>query len=131
MTLGITLFHLCLFNTDSVQASLRSFLIPFLGSLAVLSPLLLLFLRRLFDLKDLDNSSVWSYVGSEQGFQQLRGMLMWSRVPVRLEHVLPSEIQQSCSSQFIVDHFYDHSSFLVSVLYQYQQEGAVVLSRLS
>ena len=130
LTLGITLLHVWLFNKDPVQASFRSFLIPFLGSLAVFSPLLLLFLRRLFELKDLDNS-VWSYVGSEEGFQQLREMLKWSRVQVHLEHVLPPQIGQSDSSQFIVDHFYEHSSAFLSILYQYQRQGAVVLSRLS
>ena len=130
LTLGITLFQVWLFNKDPVQASFRSFLIPFLGSLAVLSPLLLLLLHRLFELKDLDNLS-WSYVGSEDGFQQLRDMLKWSRVQVHLEHVLPSQINQSCSSQFVVDHFYDHSSVLLSALYKFQRKGYVVLSRLS
>lgn len=131
LTLGITLFHIWLFNKDPAQATLRSFLIPFLGSLAVLSPLLLLLLRRFFQLKDLDNNSVWSYVGSEEGFQQLREMLKWSRVPVHLEHVLPLQISHSCSSQFIVDHFYDHPPALLAALYRFQQQGAVVLTRLS
>ena len=130
LTLGITLFHIWLFNKDPAQATLRSFLIPFLGSLAVLSPLLLLLLRRLLGLKDLDNHMVWSYVGSEEGFQQLRGMLKWSRVQVRLEHVLPQQLSQSNSSQYIVDHFYDHSFALLSTLYHFQRQGAAVLSRL-
>ena len=130
LTLGITLFQVWLFNKDPVQASFRSFLIPFLGSLAVLSPLLLLLLHRLFELKDLDNLC-WSYVGSEDGFQQLRDMLKWSRVQVRLEHIFPSEVEQSCSSQFVVDHFYGHSPVLLSALYKFQRKGRVVLSRLS
>ena len=57
LTLGITLFQVWLFNKDPVQASFRSFMIPFLGSLAVLSPLLLLLLHRLFELKDLDSGT--------------------------------------------------------------------------
>ena len=88
-------------------------------------------MRRFFELKDLDNNSVWSYVGSEEGFQQLREMLKWSRVPVHLEHVLPLQISHSCSSQFIVDHFYDHPPALLAALYRFQQQGAVVLTRLS
>ena len=130
LTLGITLFQVWLFNKDPVQASFRSFLIPFLGSLAVLSPLLLLLLRRLFELKDLDNSS-WSYIGSEEGFQKLGDMLKWSRVQVHLEHVLPSQINQSFSSQFVVDCFHGHSPELLSTLCHFQRQGAVVLSRLS
>ena len=129
LTLVITLFHVWIFNQDPAQASFRSFLIPFLGSLAVLSPLLLLLLRRLFELKDLDNSS-WSYLGSEEGFQQLVDMLKWSRVQVRLERVLPSQINQSISSRFIVDHFYIHSPALLTSLYQLQRQGVVVLNRL-
>ena len=114
---------------DPVQASFRSFLF-LLGSLAVLSPLLLLLLRRLFELKDLDNSS-WSYIGSEEGFQKLGDMLKWSRVQVHLEHVLPSQINQSFSSQFVVDYFYGHSPELLSTLCHFQRQGAVVISRLS
>ena len=130
LTLVFTLFHIWIFDRDPAQASFRSFLIPFLGSLSVLSPLLLELLRRLFELKDLDNLS-WSYIGSEEGFQQLGDMLKWSRLQVRLEHVLPSQINQSSSSRFIVDHFYSHSPVLLSALYQLQRKGAVVLSRLS
>ena len=130
LMLVITLFDLWLFNKYPAQASFRSFLIPFMGSLAVLSPPLVLLLRRLFEIKDLDNNTVWSYVGSEEGFQQLRRMLKWSRVPVHLEHVPPLRLSQSFSCCYIVDHFYDHSSDLLSTLYKFQQQGAVVLSRL-
>ena len=130
LTLGITLLRIWLFNDYPVQASFRSFLIPFLVLLAVTSPLLILLLRRLFELNDLSSNSVWSYVGSEDGFRQLQKMLKWSRVHVILEHVLPHQISQSCSSQFIVNHFYDHSSSLLSALYRLQQQGSVVINRL-
>ena len=85
------------------------------------SPLLLLLLSRLFELKDLDNT-VWSYVGSEEGFQQLRGMLKFSRVPVHLEHVLPLHISRSTSSQFVVDHFYDHSSVYCQIFINFSSK---------
>ena len=127
--LGITL-DLCFLISIRLRLLFRSFLILFKGFAAVLSPPLVLLLRRLFELKDLDNNTVWSYVGSEEGFQQLRRMLKWSRVPVHLEHVPPLRLSQSFSCCYIVDHFYDHSSDLLSTLYKFQRQGAVVLSRL-
>ena len=51
-TLAITLLHIWLFDQNPVQASFRSFLIPFLGSLAILSPVLQLMLRRFFALQE-------------------------------------------------------------------------------
>ena len=47
LTLGIILLYIWLFNQNPVQSSFRSFLIPFLGSLAVLSPVVQITIFRL------------------------------------------------------------------------------------
>ena len=131
LTLGITLFHVWLLNQNSIQASFRSFLFPFLGSLAVLSPLVQLIICRLTALQDHDRNSVWSYIGSEAGCRQLQEMLKWSRVRVRIEHVLPQHLNQSSSSLYIVDNFYTHPGHLLKSLCRSEQDGSTILSRLS
>ena len=82
-------------------------------------------------LRDLRQNSVWSYIGSDAGFQQLQDMLTWTRVQVSLEHVLPHQINQNSTSQYIVDHFHEQSSAVLEKLYRCQKKGSVVLSRLA
>ena len=131
LTLGITLLHNWLFNQNPVQASFRSFLIPFLGSLAVLSPIIQLTICRLSAVRDRGINATWTYVGSELGFQQLEGMLKWSRVQVRMEHVFPENLSKIFSANFIVDRFYGQPPSTLKALSHYQSKGSVVLSRLS
>lgn len=131
LTLGITLLHIWIFVQNPVQASFRSFLIPYLGSLSVLSSLIQLTISRLSAIQDRDRNSVWFYVGSEAAFRQLEVMLKWSRVSVRIEHVLPHHLKQCRSSNYIVDQFHEQSPAVLKLLFQYQQQGSTVLSRLS
>lgn len=131
LTLSITLLHIWLFNKNPVQSSFRSFLIPFLGALAVLSSLAQLTICQLSEIQSKDRNSTWSYVGSKLGFQQLQDMLKWSRVRVRVEHILPDVLGETFSSHFIVDQFHGQPSRVLNILYQYQLQGAVILNRLS
>ena len=116
LTLGITLFHIFLFNQNPVQATSRSFLIPFLGSLAILSQFIQLTIHRFLAIQAQDRNSTWSYVGSVSGFHQLKKMLKWSRINVRIEHVHPSLLSETLSSQFIVDQFHDQPSGVLKTL---------------
>lgn len=131
LTLGITLLHIWTFDQNPVQASLRSFLIPYLGSLSILSPLVQMTISRLSAMQDRDRNSVWSYVGSEAAFQQLQDMLKWSRVTVRIEHILPHQLNQNLSSNYIVDQFHEQPPAVLEILYKFQQQGSAVLNRLS
>ena len=99
LTLGITLLHIWLFNQNPVQASFRSFLIPFLGSLAVLSPFLQLTISRLSAIGDGDSNPTWAYVGSNSGFQRLQKLLRWSRMRIRFEHVRPENLSKTFFSK--------------------------------
>ena len=130
LTLGITLLHIWLFGKNPVQATFRSFLIPFLASLGLLSLMVQFSLRYLIFTQQQSQGLLWSYVGSSDGYQRLRQMLRWSRLPVQLEHVLPEEVTLTSSGQFVIDRFYDQSSFLLETLVLLQQQGSVVLNRL-
>lgn len=131
LTLGITLLHIWLFNQNPVQASFRSFLIPFLGSLAVLSPFLQLTLCRLSVIRDRVTNSTWTYVGSDLGFQQLQEMLKWSRLHVHVEHVRPENLSKTFSARYVVTRFHDQPADVLEVLWQYQLKGSLILSRLA
>ena len=131
LTLSITLLHVWLFNKNPVQASFRSFLIPFLGSLAVLSPFVLLTIHRLSAIKCQDRNLTWSYVGSDLGFCKLKDMLKWSRVNVVVKHVSPHSIGEAFCYQYIIDNFHNQPSDVLRVLSGHQLRGSVVLSRLA
>ena len=75
LTLGITLLHIWFFNQNPVQVTFRSFLIPFLGSLAISSPFLQLTICRLSAIQGRGRNSSWTYVGSDLEFQRLQAML--------------------------------------------------------
>ena len=130
LTLGITLFHIFLFNQNPAQATSRSFLIPFLGSLAVLSQFVQLAIHRFLAIQAQDRNSTWSYVGSCSGFHKLKKMLRWSRVSVRVEHVQSSLLGETLSSKFIIEQFHGLPSSVLKSLSQYQSKGYVILSRL-
>ena len=131
LTLGITLLHVWLFSKNPVQASFRSFLIPFLGALAVLSPFVQLIIRRLSAIKGQDRNLTWSYVGSDRGFCQLKEMLKWSRVHVFVKHVSPNKLGETFCYQYIVDNFHNQPSDVLRVLSRRQLQGSVILSRLA
>ena len=131
LTLSITLLNLWLFSQNPFQSPFRSFLITFLGSLAISSPLLQLAICRLSAIRDRDGNSTWTYVGSDLGFQQLQEMLKWSRIYVHIEHVLPDNLCEVFSAQCIVDQFYGQPVNVLKVLSRYQSKGSLILSRLA
>ena len=57
LTLSITLLHIWLFNQNPVRDLFGSFLIPFLGSLSILSPFVQLAISRLSAIRDRDRAS--------------------------------------------------------------------------
>ena len=131
LTLGTTLLHIWLFNQNSVQSSFRSFLIPFLGSLAVSSIFIQLTIRRLSAVQDRGSDSTWSYVGSVLGYQRLQHRLKWSRVRIQLEHVHPENLSKTFPTKSVVDQFHGQHPSLLKVQFQYQLRGSVICTRLA
>ena len=131
LTLAITLLHILLFNPNPVQASFHSLLIPFLGLLAFFSLLLQLIISRLSEIQDQDRNSLWFYVGSDSSFQQLQELLEWTRLHVRLSHVIPEHLADVFASRYIVDQFHSLPSDVLKNLSQYQAEGSLILNRLA
>ena len=130
VTLGITILHLWLFNRNPVQATFRSFLLPFLGSLAVVSSLLQIFLGRILSAIESAENQLWIFVGSEAVFEQLQHSLRWSRLPVSLLYESPNQFITSSHQFIVVDDFDAQSADVLQHLLQLQQQGSTILSRL-
>ena len=131
VTLGITILHLWLFNRSPVEATFRSFLLPFLGSLAVVSSLLQLLLSGVFSATDPYENYSWTFVGSSAGFEQLQESLQWSRLPVGLLHATSEQLITSSTQLIVVDDFAAQGADVLEHLLRLQQQGATVLPRLS
>ena len=131
ITLMITVTHTWLFSQNPVQASFRSFFLPFLGSLALFSPLVQLLLCRVLECHDTKKYLPWTYIGSNEGYQYLQSLLEWSRVRVRLDHLMPCQLHAVSTGLIVVDCFYEKPHSFLKSLYQFQQNGSIVLTRLS
>ncbi len=131
VTLGITILHLWLFNRSPVEATFRSFLLPFLGSLAVVSSLLQISLSGFFSATDPYENYYWTFVGSAAGFEQLQQSLKWSRLPVGLLHATPGQLIESSPQLIVVDDFGAQGADVLEHLLRLQQQGSTVLPRLS
>lgn len=127
----ITILHLWLFNHNPVEATFRSFLLPFLGMLAVVSFSLQLLLGRLFAAKVLSKNCLWTFIGTANDFQQLLQSLQWSRLPVSIYHATPGQLITSSPQFIVVDDFNTLGPDILKYLLQLQQNGSTVLSRLS
>ena len=126
--LGITLLHLWLFNHQSVEATLRSFLIPFLGLLAILSSSFQFILNRVFSRQDSSGKQVWSFVGSVHVFNELQNSLRWSRLPVSLVHILPYELRQMAPEYIVVEEISMQDSEVLGDLLVLQQNGSFIIN---
>ena len=102
-----------------------------MGLLGVISPLVQLTIYRLSVVRNRDNHSIWTYVGSELGFQRLQELLKWSRVHVQFEHVHPENLSKTISTKYVVDRFHGQHSGLLKALSNYQLRGFAVYSRLA
>ena len=131
VTLGITVLHLWLFNRNPVEATFRSFLLPFLGSLAVVSFSAQLMLARVVSATGSSENHLWRFVGSSAGFEQLQQSLQWSRLPVSLLRATPKQLIASSPQLIVVDDFNAEDSDVLQHLLQLQQTGSTVLSRMS
>lgn len=131
VTLGITILHLWLFNRSPVEATFRSFLLPFLGSLAVISSLLQISLSGVLSATDPYENSSWAFVGSAAGFERLQQSLQWSRLPVSLFHATLGHLIASSPRFIVIDDFSAQADDVLKHLLLLQQEGSIVLPRLS
>lgn len=131
VSLGFTIVHLWLFNQNLVDATLRSFLLPFLGVLAILSPLAQLIVIRVAACKETSRNILWSFVGSLDGFERLKQSLQWTRIPVTLDYISLAKLTEISPQFVVVEDFNSQAPDTLNCLLQLQQNGSIVFSRFN
>ena len=131
LILGASIFHSWLLNQSVEEATFRSFLIPFLGSLAVLSSAVQA-LVTYFSINHIsETSSVWYFVGTSAAYDQLLHKLQWTRLKVSLVHHSLESLKNINPLQIVVEDLYTQDPDTLRTLLYYQQHGATVMSRLA
>jgi len=125
LTLGFVLLHFWLFNRDPVLATFRSFLIPFMGAVAILSPLTQLLLQKI--IVGVNQIRVWNFVGTSEGFRELRSELEWTRVPVKITHVSDDQFNLMNKEGLIVQDVDRLPPLIHKKLLRLQYEGVLIL----
>ena len=125
LTLSVVLLHFWLFNRDPVLATFRSFLIPFMAVVAILSPLVQLILQRI--IAGVNQAKIWSYVGTTEGFRQLLHELEWTRVPVKISRITDDQLALKKDEGLIVQDVDKLSPSIHEKLLRLQYEGILIL----
>ena len=125
ITLSVVLLHFWLFNRDPVLATFRSFLIPFMGAVAILSPLTQLILQQI--IVGVNQARVWNFVGTYEGYRELCSELEWTRVPVKITHVSNEQFSLMNKEGLIVQDVDKLPPLIHQRLLRLQYEGVLIL----
>ena len=121
--------YLWFFNQNPAENIFRGFLLPFLGVHSILS-FVVQFLFYLFtSVKASSQSHHWSFVGSSSAFDQLQQLSKWSRIPVNLVHVFPSQLTIHAPSHVVFEEIVAQDLKIGGRLLELQQNGSIVLTR--
>ena len=126
VTLVITFLSVWIFNRYSVEVTSRSFLIPFLGIFAVSSSIVQFLLDRFVSRQESTVSQTWFFVGSTFLFDKLQLSIRWSRLPVDLIQITPSELVTSAPKQIVFEQASVHDPEVISDLLGLQENGSTV-----
>ena len=125
MTLSVVLLHFWLFNRDPILETFRSFLIPFMAVMAILSPLIQIALQQI--IVGANQAKIWSFVGTAEGFLSLRHELEWTRIPVEIIHLNDDQLPMIQDESLIVQDVDKLPSLVHEKLLQLQHQGVLIL----
>jgi len=125
LTLSVVLLHFWLFNRDPVLATFRSFLIPFMGAVAILSPLIQIVLQQI--IIGNNQAKVWNFIGASEGFSRLCEELEWTRIPVRVNLADEDCMTSLKGDGLIVQDIDKLPSSLHQKLVRLQYKGIIIL----
>ncbi len=123
-----TLGYLWLFKGNAGYSLFRSFLIPYLGFLGLLSLLVQTFLKSWITIK-LVETHEWKFLGTQKAYHRLLHHLQWSRLPARLTHLAHGNMKELAINSIVVDNFSAEPTSIVKDLLKLQQNGSLVVSR--
>ena len=130
ITLGITLLHSWLFNNELAEVTFRSFLIPFLGLLAFISPFCQFLLSRWIQ-KNTASTQHWILLGQQESYTTLLRHLQFIRLPVKIAYMQEEELTSEFEGNLIFDDNIFKSQRSIHLLLTLQQKGVQILNRLS
>ncbi len=127
-SLSGTLTYLYLFKSTAGDSLFRSFLIPYLGFLGLLSLLVQTFLSKWFTNKLLE-ARQWDFLGTQEAYHRLLYHLKWSRLSVHLKYLAFENINELAGNAIVVDNVSAEPTLVIKSLLRLQQQGSVVVSR--
>ena len=127
-SLAGTLTYLWLFKSNAGDFLFRSFLIPYLGFLGLLSLVTQNLLGFWVRNRQIEGDQ-WHFLGNYEAYQRLRFHLKWSRLPVLLDYLTDEQINESIKASIVVEDFSAESSSVLANLLRLQQNGCKVVSQ--
>ena len=128
LSLAGILTYFWLFKANAGDSLLRSFLIPYLSFLGLLSLLVQTFLASWLR-KRAFNSDQWHFLGDQEAFHRLKYHLRWSRLPANLYYLPYSQLENSRPRYIVVESIACESNSVLQCLLRLKQQGSTVLSR--
>jgi len=129
-SLAGTLTYLWLFETNAGDSQFRSFLIPYLGFLGLVSLLTQNFLGSWVRNRRIGEDK-WHFLGDYEAYRQLRHHLKWTRLSVQLEYSNYEKISESgdVDISIVVEDFSVEQASLLANLLKLQQSGCIIVNR--
>jgi len=127
-SLAGTLTYLWLFKSNAGDSLFRSFLIPYLGFLGLLSLVIQVLLGSWLRNRRIETDQ-WYFIGSPQAYQLLQHHLQWSRVPAQLGYLDQDQLSELRETSIVVDGFAAEPASVLGHLLKLQQYGCTVVSR--
>lgn len=127
-SLAGTLTYLWLFKTNAGDSLFRSFLIPYLSFLGLLSLVIQILLGSWVRNRPI-GSDYWHFLGGHEAFKRLQHHLQWGRIPVQLNQLTNVQPIDSSHKSIVVDDFAAEPASVLFNLLKLQQDGCTVISR--
>ena len=108
-SLSGTLTYLWLFKSNIGDALFRSFLIPYLGSMGLISFLIQSLLAPWLRIKSMETED-WNFLGDREAFNRLKYHLQWSRLPAKIDYLNYSQLNKQGFKSLIIENISAESS---------------------
>ena len=128
LSLAGILTYLWLFKSNAGDSLFRSFLVPYLGLLGLLSffiqVLLGFWLRRSRKVE----TDRWEYLGTPEGFRRLLYHLQWTRLPAKLSHVRYPQLKELDCNCIVVEDIALQPDSVLQLLLELKYQGKTVMT---
>ena len=128
LSLAGTLTYFWLFKSNAGDSLFRSFLVPYLVFLGLLSMLVQTLLGTWVRNRPIETDQ-WNFLGDQEAYQRLLHHLKWSRLPAQLNYLSRDQLNKSFRQPIIIDNISGEIDSVLHLLLELQQLGCLVVSR--